>query len=133
MHLIRDILATTEDIQLAGKCYGPELGSIKGKTAQSKPVLVTSRKIETLEELLRVNNKITLSIDSINENGLNFLIAISHDLHYWSAARLMTTGTKDVYECAKEIHLLCKRHDFGTKEIFLDSQFRKALCQFGDD
>ena len=55
MNLIRDNPAMTEDIQLAEKGYGSELGSAKGKTARSKPTPVMSQKIEIPEDLLRVN------------------------------------------------------------------------------
>eukprot|EP00957_Ditylum_brightwellii_P021123 1592475-Ditylum_brightwellii.AAC.1 len=46
MSLIKDNQVTTEDINLAIKAYGPNMGKIKGKTTRTKPIHITSNLIE---------------------------------------------------------------------------------------
>ena len=82
MNLIRNNEVTTEDINLAVKTYGPDVGHIKGKTTRQKPSPVTSNLIEIPDELIRINEDIKLSIDGITVNSLKFLTTISHDVFY---------------------------------------------------
>ena len=132
-NLIRNNTVTAEDIQLAEKAYGNDLGGIKSKSTRSKPEVVKSQVITIPDELLQVNEEITLSIDGLNVNGLEFLTTISHDLYYRSAARIMSTGHKPVYQRIQEIYLLYKRYGFHVTEIRSDKQFKKALEMFRDD
>ena len=83
-------------------------------------MVVASQVIETPDELIRVNEEITLSIDGLNVNNLEFLITMSHYVRYRSAARLMSTGHKSVYERIEEICLLHMRSGFHGTEIRSD-------------
>ena len=84
MNLIRNCDVKTEDVNLAEKVYGPDLGNIKGKSTRNKPAPITSDLIEIPDELLRVQEDVTLSMDGLTVNGLNFLTAISHNIYYIS-------------------------------------------------
>ena len=50
-----------------------------------------------------------------------------------SAARIMSTGHKPVYQRIEEIYLLYERSGFHATEIRSDKQFKKALEMFRDD
>ena len=82
MNLIKDAKITTKDVNLAQKAFGPDIGSLKGKTTRSKPTPAFSNAIEIPPELLRINEDITSSIDGLDVNSLKFLTTISHDLYY---------------------------------------------------
>ena len=51
-------------VELAKKALDPGVGSAKSKRARSKPFLMHSNIIETLNILLRLNHEVILSIDS---------------------------------------------------------------------
>ena len=85
---------------------------------------VRSQVIEIPDELLRVNEEITLSIGALNVNSLEFLTTISHDMYYSPAARIISTGHKSVYQKIEEIYLLYIRSGFHVTEIRSD---RKSL------
>ena len=82
MNLIKDWKVNTEDANLAKRVYGSDVGSLKGKSARTKPTPVTSNMIELPEELLNIQEDITLTIKSMQVNDLKFLITVSHDVYY---------------------------------------------------
>ena len=58
------------------------------------------------DELLQENEEITLSMDGLNVNGLDFLTTIAHDLRHVSAARIVSKGHKPAHQRMQEICLL---------------------------
>ena len=80
MNLIKNNVVTTDDVNLATKAYGPDVGAIKGKTKRSKPTPVTSKIVEIPHALLEVPQDLTLSLYALTVNSLEFLSTISHDL-----------------------------------------------------
>ena len=54
---------TTEDVNLAEKAFGPDVGSMKGKSTRKLPIPAFSNVIEIPWELLSVNEEIILSLD----------------------------------------------------------------------
>ena len=85
MNLIRNNIVTTADVNLATKLFGPDIGSIKGKTTRRKPTPVVSNIVDIPDELLELQKDLTLSLDGMTINSLNFLTKIYHDLMYRTA------------------------------------------------
>ena len=63
MNLIRNNEVATEDVNLAEKAFGPDVGAIKSKTSRRRPTQVFSNVIERPDELLQVQHKVPLSMD----------------------------------------------------------------------
>ena len=88
MNLIKNSEITSEDVNLAEKVFGPDVGALKGKTTRTTSPPIKSQVIEIPDELLKLQEEITLRIDSIYVNGLRFLTTIAHDLYYRTAQPL---------------------------------------------
>jgi hypothetical protein len=69
MNLIKNNQVTTEDVNLATRMYGPDIGTVKGKTTRSRPTPVTSNLVEIPDELLEVQKDVTISIDGMTVNS----------------------------------------------------------------
>ena len=131
MNMIKKCEVKTEDVNLAEKVYGPDLGDIKGKSTRNKPDPITSDLIEIPDELIKVQEDITLSIDGLTVNGLNFLTTISHNIYYRIAQPLSTkTNYQEFIVKLREIELLYRKAGFKLSEIHTDSQFKKTLKDF---
>ena len=73
---IRNCPVTTTDIALAEKIFGPDIGTLKGKTTRQKPLPVVEDYIEIPPELLRDHQEVILAMDTMKVNGLHFLTTI---------------------------------------------------------
>eukprot|EP00957_Ditylum_brightwellii_P178636 13606723-Ditylum_brightwellii.AAC.1 len=67
MNLIRNNEVTTDDVNLATRAFGLDIGAIKDKATCSKPTPVTSNMIEIPQELVSVQENVTLSIDGLKD------------------------------------------------------------------
>jgi len=55
MNLIKNNSDTTEDINLAAKAFGPDVATIKGKTATTNPAPAVSNLVEIPDESLETH------------------------------------------------------------------------------
>ena len=77
MNTINNNPVTTDDIKIAEKTFGPDIGTLKGKTTRLKPLPVMNDYIEIPKELIRAQRKVTLCMDGMKVNGQSFLTTIS--------------------------------------------------------
>jgi hypothetical protein len=127
MNRIKNNVVTTDDVNLATKAYGPDVGAIKSKTTRGKPTPVTSNIVEIPDELLEVQQDLTLSMDGLTANSVKFLSTISHDLYY-RTAQYVAKAVASVYEeCMNELLALYKRGGFTISEIHSDNEFCKVM------
>jgi hypothetical protein len=127
MNLIKNNEVTTTDVNLAEKIFGPDIGAIKGKTTRSKPTPVTSNLVEIPDELLNIQEEMTISMDGLTVNSLKFLSTIAHDLFY-RTAQYVPKPVASVYEkCIDELLAVYKKGGFTITEIHCDNEFRKVM------
>ena len=70
MNLIKNSEITLEDVDLAEKTFGPNISLLKGKTTRKRPIPVFSSVIDIPTELLRMNEEVEISLDSLQVNVL---------------------------------------------------------------
>ena len=109
MNLVKNNMVTTDDLNLAVKAHGPDIGSIEGKTARSKPVPVISDIVEIPDELLEVQQDPIVSMDGLTVNSLKFLSAISHELYYRTAQCVTNPVASACEKCVDELLGICKK------------------------
>ncbi len=85
MNLIKNNPVTTQDVDIAQKLFGAEVGALKGKLKRSKTVPVVEDTINIPRKLVDAQQAVVLCIDDISVNGLSFLSTISRSLYYWTA------------------------------------------------
>jgi hypothetical protein len=99
MNAIADNPVTTEDIKIAERIFGPDIGAIKGKSTRQKPIPVVDDYVEIPKELFDAQREVTLCIDRIKVNGLSFLTIISQNIYY-RTAQWVQNHTSEVYHDA---------------------------------
>jgi hypothetical protein len=128
MNRIKNNVVTAHDVNLATKAYSPDVGAIKGKTTRSKPTPVTSNIVEIPDELLEVQQDLTLSMDGLTVNSLKLLsTTISHDLYYRTAQYIARPVASIYEECMDELLALYKRGGFTISAIHCNNEFRKVM------
>ena len=69
MNAITNNPVTTEDIEIAEKIFGPDIGTLKGKTTRRAPAPVVDDYIEIPDELIAAQRNVTLCADGMKVNG----------------------------------------------------------------
>lgn len=130
INLIRNNKVTTKDVNIAIKTFGPDIGTIKGKTTRQKPPLIIDNHIEIPEELVRVNREVTMSIGGLSVNSLKFLTTISHNIFYRTAQYLSNATAINYEKCIDEIKGIYKKGGFKLNKIHCNNKFQKTLDSY---
>jgi hypothetical protein len=133
MNLIQNNMVTTDNINLATKVFGDDIGALKGKITRRKPTPVTSNIIEIPNELIEVQQDVILSMDGITVNSIKFLTTISHEIYYRMAQYVIQTNANKYKKCLNEIKTLYKQGGFEIKEIRCDNEFRQAMDKYQEN
>ena len=108
-----------------------DVGSVKSKTVRVKPAPVTSQEIEMPQELININESITIIFDQWKKSGVLFLAAMPHESCYRMAQPLPKKPNSDDYEInLHEPCDLCKKGRVILNEMYEDQQFKKACESF---
>jgi len=103
-NLIRSNPVAAEDIDILEKAFRPDIGSIKGKTARSKPGPVVKDCTEIPRELFTSHQNIILCVDGLKINSIPFLAAASHNI-LCRTCEFVSSQNCDV--CRSAPHALC--------------------------
>jgi hypothetical protein len=90
MNLVKDCPITTEDVRMA---FGPDIGTIKGKTVRRTPAPVVKDEIDVPAELIQAQKNVTLDMAGLTVNTQKFLTTISRHLYYRTAQHVTKRTT----------------------------------------
>jgi hypothetical protein len=111
------------DIQTAETIWGPDLGSLKGKTVRHKSpaVRVVSHSIPL--GIMQKYKDVTLSTDVMKVNGIPFLMTISKHIKFGSAGKLDDMKTRTMLCHFKTIFNVYAIRGFRVTIVLADNQF----------
>jgi len=133
LNAIRNNPITTADIDVAEKVFGPDIGSLKGKTTRAKPTPVVEDYIEIPKELYAKQQNIVLCIDGLKINGIPFLGTVSRNILY-RTCKDIKNQTCDAYRSALDnVFRIYNLAGFCIKAIHCDNEFRPLMDPLSTD
>ena len=133
MNTINNNPVTTDDIKIAEKLFGPDIGTLKGKTTRRKPLPVVNDYIEIPKELIQAQREVTLCMDGMKVNGQSFLTTISRNIMY-RTAQWVKNQTAEVYRDALiQVFRVYNTGGFKITTIHCDNEFRPLMEQISNE
>ena len=124
---------TTDDIMIAEKIFGHDIGDLKGKTTRRKPLPVVSDYIEIPKELISAQRAVTLCMDVMKVNGLRFLTTVSRFIQYRTAQYVKHQTAANYHEVSGDIFRIYNVGGFRIMQIFCDNEFRPLVDPLQDE
>jgi hypothetical protein len=116
---------------MAEKIFGPDIGTIKGKTLRRTPAPLVKDEIDVPAELTQAQKNVTLDVDGLTVNTQKFLTTISRNLYYRTAHHV-TKRTTESYKVANDSLVgVYNRGGVLIQEIHCDNDFRPLVDPLG--
>ena len=124
---------TRQDILNAEDIFGPDQGSLKGKTAQKASNQVRSGVMVPLPAVIRDNyRRIFLCVDVMKVNKMPFLITMSRAIKFGSVAWLKNAKAPTLLAHITEIRNVYIKRGFLLDIIEADGQFAPLQGKLAD-
>ena len=115
---------TRQDILNAEHIFGPERGSLQGKTTRGASDQVRAGGLVPIPVTIMAHyQKVVLCIDVMKVNKMPFLVSISRAIKFGTVAWLKNAKAPTILEKITEVHKMYVKRGFILEIIEVDGQF----------
>jgi hypothetical protein len=135
-NLLPNCPITAKDVMAAEQIFGPDIGSLKGKTVWCAANHVEISTVDIPSRLIRQYRDIVLTADIMFVNKIPFLVTISCHIKFGTAEVLENQQLKTIMGAIKRVKSLYTKRGFILCTILMDGQFeglRGDLATLGTD
>ena len=124
LNIIQNCPVTVEDIEIAEKISGPNVSSLKVRTAIKTPKVVVDNFIEIPIELIENNQELILFMDTLFINQQALFTKIDRDTRF---RRFFPIANRKKEECCRSLDVVMRHYNravFSVKHIECDRKFK---------
>jgi hypothetical protein len=103
--------------------FGPDVGSLKGKTSRHSPKRVQGQAITVPPSIYTNYRGIILGADIMSINKLPFFTTISRQSKFCTAEMLHNQKASTLLAAIKQVKSVYKKRGFNLSQMFMDGQF----------
>ena len=125
---------TPRDILIANELFGPDVGSLKGKTTQRAPPIVDSPMSVDLTTILKHYGEVTLCVDFLYVNKVPLLVTLLQNIKFGTMEAVADRKEATILKCIKGVVTLYRKAGFKVTTALMDGEFvplRDGLAELG--
>jgi Reverse transcriptase (RNA-dependent DNA polymerase)/Zinc knuckle len=122
-NLLPNCPITAVDIMAAENIYGPDLGSLKGKTVRRKVDHVEAIVTDVPCSIYERYKDVTVCADIMKVNGIPFLVSISRGIRFGTVEMVERKSAKVVLKAIQQIKQIYAKRGFNLHTLVMDGEF----------
>ena len=130
---IRNCPVTVEDVKLAERLFGPDVGTLKGKSKRRKPMPVVVDNIEIPDEIREVHKDVTLCIDIFFVNNAVIFHGIDTTIKFRGSIPLANRTHDEIYKALDQLLRHYNRAGHQIIEIRCDGEYKAMFERVADE
>jgi hypothetical protein len=130
--MLRNCPVSRNDIMTAEDIFGPNLGSLKGKTVRSKNAHVPSLVADVPYHIIKLHKDVTVCFDIMFVNKIAFLITVSRNIRFGTTERLLSRKADTVGKALINVLAFYRQRGFRVKECHGDGEFESLRAALAD-
>ena len=114
---------TPADVEAAEQIFGPDIGSLKGKTTRRNPPIVDSPITSVLANILERYCDVTLCVDIMYVNRVAMLVSISRNIKFGTIEAIPNNKSATIVNGVMGIRQIYRRNGFNVVAALMDGEF----------
>ena len=123
---------TRDDILAAEHIFGPDVGSLKGKTVHRTPEQVAARLVNLPYVVMSRYRDVALGGDIMFVNKIPFFMTISRNIRFGTSQSLTSRSSKVILRAIQSIKKIYSQRGFWVTIMMMDGQFENLLGDLAD-
>ena len=123
-----------QDVLIANELFGPDVGSLKGKTTRRASPIVDSPMSVDLTTILKHYGEVTLCVDFMYVNKVPLLVTLSRNIKFGTMEAVADRKEATILKCIKGVVILYRKAGFKVTTALMDGEFvplRSGLAELG--